>query len=515
MTREHETEPSSSFAVLLVRPRRWLSLTVAVTATALLTLTACGSTVTASSALRDQSTSEASGDGLSLNPDLTSPSTAPSATGPTSTSSGADPSAPSALPSFTPEDGPSSGTSSPTLPGKGANAAKQPLTIGLITSGNGAALFSSLGVNLNFGDQRAQAALITGYLNKKGGLLGHPLKVVSYDYDTSLSAVGNAQAACAAFTQDNHAFAVIGVAGMDDSFHECAHKAGVLVLADGDMKATSFFKRFPTTIEISEMDLTRKYRGLVNGLNDLGFFTKGAKLGILRTIDPNDAEGVRNGMRPALAALGLKVTDEIAIDQSAAATGTAQIANAVLRLRSDGVTHIVFAQGSAYVFAIAAQQQGYYPFMGIESRQSPALVMQTTNSSQSLSKVWGIGYQPIQDVDASRDPGPVSSRQTLCKKLLDGGQQGWGSNRTAMGTALYICDELFFLDDVFSKASDLSRQSFLDGVAGLGTKYLSALTFSTRFSSSQHDGASSWRPLRFSSDCKCFSYVGSARPFKS
>jgi ABC-type branched-subunit amino acid transport system substrate-binding protein len=394
-----------------------------------------------------------------------------------------------------------------------ALAPRKPITIGVITSGNAGAYTSSLGIAANFGDQRKQAELVAGYLNKQGGILGHQIKLTYYDYDTTAGGPGNAQAACAAFTEDNHAFAAVGVAGMDTAYHACANKRGMLVLTDGDIKAESFFHRYPTTILVSDVALARKYRSMVYGLKDLGFFTPGAKIALLYTDDLDDTEGIRTGMKPALSALGLKVSDEVAVNSTDAGAYYSQMASAVLKFRSAGITHILFGHAAAWTFGQAAEKQGYYPKYGIDSRQSPALLMQGVNSPQTLVNVWGIGYQPVQDVDQANDPGPVSARQRLCTKLFNEGGQA-SSTRLALASALYLCDQIFFLHDALAAAPDVSLPSFLKGVAGLGSTYQSPLTFATRFSNSQHDGAQGFRPLRFNTQCDCFRYTGPVRLFR-
>jgi ABC-type branched-subunit amino acid transport system substrate-binding protein len=408
---------------------------------------------------------------------------------------------------------PEAGTTGTITTGSLSTDPKKPLVVGVITSGNVGGFAQSLGLNANFGDQRAQAQLIAKYLNARGGILGHPIKLAFYDFDAAAGNQGNAQAACAAFTEDNHAFAAIGIAGMDDAFHACAAKKGMFVLSDADLKAASFFTRFPTTIEISDIELGRKYRGMVLGLKAQGFFTAGAKVALVYSDDPNDLEGVKDGMKPALASIGITPADEVTLSHTDSSAYVSQMSSAVLKFRAEGVTHLLFGNAAAWTFGQIADKQGYYPKMGVDSRQSPGLLMQTVNSQQTLVNVWGVGYQPIQDVDGAHDPGPVSSNQKLCDKLYDEGGQGSGGNRLSAASGLYLCDELFFLHDAFQGQADVSRDSFLRGVASLGSRYQSTLTFATRYSATQHDGAQGYRPLRYDTSCSCFVYSGSLRLF--
>ena len=378
------------------------------------------------------------------------------------------------------------------------------LVVGVVTSGNVGAYAGALGMAANFGDQRAQAQLVANYVNSHGGIANHPVSLTFYDYSAGQDAATNAQAACAAFTQDHHAFAGIGIAGMDDSYHACAAKRSMFVIADADRKGASFFKRYPTTILVGEANLTRKYYALAYALKANNYFTKNAKVGILYSDEANEIEGVNLGLKPAMAELGIKVSGEYAVSNDATAY-TSQISGAALKMRSDGITHVIFAGPSALTFGQAAQNQGYRPAFGLDSRQSPALVLQGALSPDTLAATVGLGYLPLLDVDAAHDPGPVSANATLCKNLFVKAGQ-WPSSRLTQAAALYICDELFFLHAVFKGHSGVTRSDFLNGIAAIGDSYQSTWTFATRYSATQHEGAYIYRPFKFSRACNCFIY---------
>lgn len=409
----------------------------------------------------------------------------------------------------------SQGPSDSPVSGPGAlkpGAKAEPVVVGVITSGNTGAFASAAGINANFGDQRKQSEAVASYLNSHGGILGHPVKLTFYDYDTSSSGPGNAAAACSAFTQDQHAFAAVGVAGMDESYYACAAKKGMFVLADGEVKARSFFRNFPTAVLISDAELVRKYAAEVYAFHRQGFFGSGAKIGILRTSEPGDVEGVRDGMKPALSALGLKVTDEFALNATDASGYYSGLSSAVLRFKADGVTNVLVAHASALFFMEAAQAQSYFPRIAIDSRQSPATLLQGTAPKEQLVNTWGFGYQPVQDVDSGHTPGPVSDREKLCDAVLKAAGQA-ASSGVSRAAALFLCDELFFLRDALAGQPDVTRTSFLRGIAALGGSYRSTLTFGTRFSAEQHDGADAYRPLRFQTGCSCFVYTGPTQAF--
>ena len=50
------------------------------------------------------------------------------------------------------------------------------------------------------------------------------------------------------------------------------------------------------------------------------------------------------------------------------------------------------------------------------------------------------------------------------------------------------------------------------GVESLGTAYVSATTFATKFQSGRHDGAAATRMFAFVDSCTCFQCTGAPRP---
>ena len=87
------------------------------------------------------------------------------------------------------------------------------------------------------------------------------------------------------------------------------------------------------------------------------------------------------------------------------------------------------------------------------------------------------------------------------------------SNLNAEAVAMAACDELWFLQDVFSRIHGLiSASSFVGAVNGLGSNFNSDFSYSNFFSSSRHDGDGAARIAVFNDGCKCYKY--SAPPYR-
>jgi hypothetical protein len=224
---------------------------------------------------------------------------------------------------------------------------------------------------------------------------------------------------------------------------------------------------------------------------------------------PDDIAAVNQGLRPALARLGLKLDATFASPTDASAQPAYK--NAVLRFRADGITHVLFTSASSpFQFMADAESQQYYPRYGLGSKNSPS-TLQGISSASAQHGAMGIGWQPMNDVDAAHDPGTISARQALCLKL----QKDAGQNTSARATAvfgLWYCDNLFLLRDALLHAPSFSPAGFRQGAESL-TSFEVASTFRSILGPNRlHDGASAYRVFAFKDACSCYQYVSPVRP---
>src|SRR5205085_9090954 len=84
----------------------------------------------------------------------------------------------------------------------------------------------------------------------------------------------------------------------------------------------------------------------VDGLAPGGFFEGKPKVGLVRFDAPVFERISNNVLKPRMQEHGLKFTDEIPISSpesiAAFSSVSSQVSNAILRLRNDGVTHVMF-----------------------------------------------------------------------------------------------------------------------------------------------------------------------------
>jgi hypothetical protein len=389
------------------------------------------------------------------------------------------------------------------------------ISLGVYTVQAFSKVTASAGLNIATGDQEAQARAVINYLNAHGGIAGRRIVPVFHDFDVARAATdvnSEYESACSAFTQDNHVYAVATPVGtLNDTFYACLAKAGVISSATADTKDAAFFRQYADTFYMpAETNTTRTLANAVRPMRATGWFGKAPRIGVVRTDTIEDKRAVDQGLKPALAAVGMRVSEEFA----APVTGDSSSAysSAVLKFQAAGVTHVIFtALGSPIAFGSTAEAQQYHPKYGLNSRNGPASVLQASMPSSQLKGSMGYGWQPLNDVDAAHDPGVVSARAKECRSIMAKADQDMNT-RSVASVALWICDAIFFVRDALAGAPDFTLGGFRAGAEALG-RYEPASTFSSLVAPGRlHDGASSYRLFAFKDDCSCFVYTTPVRP---
>jgi hypothetical protein len=372
------------------------------------------------------------------------------------------------------------------------------------------AYFRSLGfANLTTGNTTNQVRALVAYMNGHGGLGGRRIEPVLYQVPTVDNGT-KAQEECDFFTRDHHVFAVLGAgAGSSFALFTCLAKAGtVYVDGYGSQTEAAAKELRGYWYDPADFVLDRFARAYVEQLVGLGFFTKGARIGLLSYDDPAFRSVVERVVKPTLARHGLRVTDEADFSTSAYAS---QGQAFVLRFQTDGITHVLnLVAGVVVFFQRAAESQQYRPRYALSSRDGPGAWVQVLAPPAQLKGSLGIGWQPLADVDLAHSPGDVSPNQTLCRKVMkDAGEDV--SNQGVQVASHRYCETVFFLRAAFQHLTVTSPGGLLEAVARLGRGYPPVMTFTTSFSKNRSDGPEQIRPFTFQDDCSCFVYSGRAQ----
>ena len=510
---------------------------VSLSSLGLVTLTACGTTVTGG-----QLNATGSGSGLS---GTTSAGQGPGgATGratlvPAGSAGGpngavvSQPGATSTNDAFG-SGGAASGQSLSTASAPGITAST--ITIGLPYSVNGAAANSAAGgAGITQGDEKGEQAAVIDDINRHGGVLGRKIVPVWHAIDalSNDSVDSQYQSACADFTQDHHVFAIFF--GGSPIIEQCAQKAGAVAIYENlSVSSAQTFAQFPSYVEVSMLDLNRMLLNEAISLGRQNYFapwnattsqlaaTGQAKVGIISYDKPDFRYAVDKVLQPELSHLGHSAASQDIIylpypeHTSDLSTLSADEANAVVKFRQDGVEHVLITDDSGTLtleFLNAAESQHYYPRYGWNSQNAPeALASPGDVQPDQLNGSMGIGFAPGIDLLPADNPdnGPYSNaaRRHCLTYLASKGFSFSDANSKTVGEL--ECSQLWFFRQAMDSISGtISQASFIDAVNHLGSSFQSPTIFSTFYGPAQHDGGGSYYDYYWNTGCSCMRYRGS------
>lgn len=382
------------------------------------------------------------------------------------------------------------------------------ITIGVSLITNPAAAQSQVGTTgIDFLEQQDVFQKIVDDLNARGGIGGKQIEVVYdvTDVSTTVDPKAFVQRECAMFTEDNEIAAYVGLYTPPAEVRTCLSDANVpMIVSSGaayvaedaqDMADTPLF------VNVSALNLTRAAGTLVAGLEEAGFFTPDAKVGVLRLTSPAFDRAATDGLEPALAAAGVTPVAEQAIAAVQSTDDLARVsseaAEAVVKFQAAGVDHLVmFEYGGSlpFYFTNAASQQGYAPALGLSTLDGGQLLVQNIHTGGTV-----VSWEPLTDVTAGIPEWP---ERAACLDLVDPTRAVFGSPNQEY-EATRMCDSLWLLAAAAEASGDLSADGILAGVADLGDTYVSPVVGPTSFSADQHDGVTEYRLAQYDTSCEC------------
>jgi hypothetical protein len=426
-------------------------------------------------------------------------------------------------------DGSGSGGSTALGPG----VTKDKIYIGDSYASNGGAANAAIGAaGITQGDPKTEAQIVVDDINAHGGVAGHKLEIVWHEIDGNSTATYNTieQETCDDWTQDHKVFAAFAAGG--DTLMQCLQNRGVIELSDDLSSAdAATFHKYPYYVELGSMNLDRAAATEVLALKAQSYFSGWShvtgspsnakvKTGIVAYDGPSWDHAIDSVLAPALRAAGYgpAAEDIIRISplEQTADTGPvgAAVSSAVLKLRSDQVSHVFVFDERALLtlfFAQAADSQGYRPRYALTTQNGVQALMDGSEMpKRQLIGSMGIGWLPGIDITPSQNTrnGPYSNApRKKCLAMMEAkGVTFADANAEAIGTG--ICATYwFFRDAVAAGGNVLNRQGFINGVNQLGTSFLDPGNFANRFTPTQHDGVAAYRHYAYDGGCGCMKYT--------
>jgi hypothetical protein len=400
------------------------------------------------------------------------------------------------------------GTTGTAVPTSGPKVTT-PVRVGLLYLDGVDSFATTLGLDgLSTGDAVAQSKAIVGYLNKQGGLGGRQIdlrlgKVAAADAQNEAAWA----AACAALTEDQKVEFVISYATFNESRIACYAKHGVPVLDDQSFLPDGIGRRYGAGFAApGELAPGRSATELVEALWRTGWLTRSSKIGSLTYDTPEGADVIDHYLKPALAKRGLSLVEDARVANDA---GAANQSSTALKFRTAGVDRVIPLLASPLFLMQAAESQGYRPQYAMTSAFGPGALLESVGSIKNqLKGARGIGWSKFLDIGAGTRPGPVSSNETLCFRIMaDAGQKS--TSATVQAFEVSLCNVLMLLK-AGADAYGLTP-GILSTLRAKSFPVVPADAYAITLLPTRADGVSAYRDLVYDEACSCFQYTSGNR----
>jgi len=388
-----------------------------------------------------------------------------------------------------------------------------PVQVGIVYESNLGAAFTSAGLQgaSNASDDQIKSWLtqIGKYINAHGGYAGHPIQLVMHGVDPSKGSFDQAsQSACSDLAEDHKVVAaVVGANVYSANLPTCLRQHGVPTVWNYQyLVDNATFRAFGPYLYQPAMISADRLGVVVDVLAKHDFFGSLAKVGLVRWDTPDAAYFTDKVLTPKLHAHGITNITEFAAaalqGESDAGRQEAQMSNAVLRFRSQGVTNVIFSPTDTvapWLFMTNAESQQYRPKYGITSMDIPYFLEENAPPAQ-VANATGIGWNPEMDFPEPSKFPKNNPMQQLCLHI------NAAAGATNSASMLRYCDGLFFLQHAFTLAGAVLPTALADAVDRLGSSYRSAWSLTTDFAGGRHDGPSTVNYISYDARCPCFRY---------
>lgn len=411
------------------------------------------------------------------------------------------------------------------IPPKGQGWDEKFVYVGITISTDAEKTLGAIGSSLATGDQKGDAEAIVAALNREGGLFGRQIKLLVHDSAlarTEADPEGVGQEICSDLTQDRPVIAIVNLTPIaSDALWACAAKARTVLIsvgsADWDDELSGRYT--PYFYSAGFPSLSRLVPVFISRLSEQQYFQRwDTSIGGPSPAAPPVKVGVLYGNTETGRRQGKILAT--AITKAGYPTETFEYAGendypaAVLRFKTNGVTHVTGPDDGMAFFVLAAKSQRYYPRLGIHSYMTPHTSLQEIAGAtrEQLNGAVGVGWYQYLDVSTAQDAG-LSSGGKWCVDALAQGGQTFANNdehRFAEAFGLGICDGIRLPSRGAQAGGGLDPVAIRKGIVSIGRGYPPAAAgFGVSGLSETNFGfPGAARDLRYDSSCDCFAYVG-------
>lgn len=389
----------------------------------------------------------------------------------------------------------------------------------------------SLGIEPpSFGDPAAPARATVAEVNRRGGMAGRKVELLLYGSPptTSKSFDQQAQEICEHFTKDVKVFALAPV--NNATMRACLQQRGVLALSTNVLALDEQdFRAAPFLIDTLSFTTGRAMSNLVDALGRSDYFTTSwntvlgraggtspVTIGVIHSDEPHWQRAVKGTLLPGLAARGRAVDPDNVFEYhkntsaDEAQQTITQIQSAVLKFRSNDVTHVIAPDNNGMgFFSLGAEQQEYRPRYAVSTASSPQLGYQSNQmSNEQLSGAVGYAWLPSVDLRPEESGPYTGPGQAACLKAMraDGVQPQPGTETAAANA---MCDLFFILQRAVDASASLDRAGVVRALEAITSYPFAALTRGGFGPGRRYPVTVGWLS-RWDTDCRCLRYASPA-----
>ena len=413
------------------------------------------------------------------------------------------------------------GAGAPPAGGSAAAGSRAPVKLGFTTVPDAAAFFAAFGAETSDVDQEALFRSAVRWVNRNGGLNGHPIEPVIGEVSATSqeSYESQYQRLCTYYTQDQKVVAagLVGIGG-NTNMDACMNDAGtLLVTGSNTLHDEADYRRTPLVVSPSEVTASVLARTLAELIVSRRLEVRGGKIGILQFDTPTYNRAFDRQFKPVLDRAGIGVVRyRIPPPESTAAIGNSVsvVQSAQLRMASEGIKTVTFlCSGCAVFYMQSASGQNYYPRYVLSTLDTPGAGDGSTYERSLRSSV-SVGWAPNADYGSTTPPEPIPYSATY-RECLEVQKEQLGGDRAAIPIAIITCDAVlgFYYAAKANPVEPITATSLRDGFLRLGKTRPSALNFASELRPGKHAGASHYRLMTWNDKCSCPAYSGPALPF--
>ena len=180
----------------------------------------------------------------------------------------------------------------------------------------------------------------------------------------------------------------------------------------------------------------------------------------------------------------------------------AQAANAMIDLRGKGVDRVLFVPSGGAIPFIVGTGRGRTSgtSRAMRSRATTSRRSSPTTSDGQLANAVALGWMPTNDTYLPQ------------AGTTEGLERCFKAAGVRNATVVRYCDGLFFLKDSLDRTPLFSIGGLKRAAYALDDDFKSPWAMSVKVAPNRHDGATSYRLMRFKSACSCFVFEGAAKP---